>query len=252
MYNILISFGVSTVVFVVIGLWMSPYAAVIPALILFAVLVVVLTRRLGKQVEKEMSKLVPLLQQRKIVQAERLIRRIQKDYGRWQVMLTGQLDAQLGMIHYLQLKWDKSLPLLKKGKWRNWAAMVCIGCVHYRGKRYEEAWKALEAAASVGRKEPMVYIVWATLLTRAGKRTEALDVLTRAQKKIPDSAVLKSLRSTIANKKKIQTKKFPETWYQFFPEDMAASQMMRGRKGGPPPGMGLPQPKVRGKAGRRR
>jgi hypothetical protein len=130
--------------------------------------------------------------------------------------------------------------------------MVCIGCVHYRGKRYEEAWKALEAAASVGRKEPMVYIVWATLLTRAGKRTEALDVLTRAQKKIPDSAVLKSLRSTIANKKKIQTKKFPETWYQFFPEDMAASQMMRGRKGGPPPGMGLPQPKVRGKAGRRR
>jgi len=156
------------------------------------------------------------------------------------------------MIHYLQLKWDKALPLLKKGKWRNWAAMVCIGCVHYRAKRLDEAWAAFEAAAAVGRKEPMIYVVWATLLTRAGKRTQALEVLTRSEKKLPDSELLKSLRATIANKKKIQPKKFPDSWYQFFPEDLAASQMMRGRKGGPPPGMGLPQPKTRGKAARRR
>lgn len=252
MYNILIAFGVSTVVFLLISFLMSPYAAVIPALILFTILILVLTRRLGKQVETEMAKLVPLLQQRKIVQAERLIRGVQKDYGRWQVMLTGQLDAQLGMMQYLQLKWDKALPLLKKGKWRNWAAMVCIACIHYRSKRLDEAWASFEGAAAVGRKEPMVYIVWATLLTRAGRRTEALDVLTRGDKRIPDSDLLKSLRSTIANKKKIQPKKFPETWYQFFPEDLATSQIMRGRKGGPPPGMGLPQPKMRGKGGRRR
>ena len=130
--------------------------------------------------------------------------------------------------------------------------MVCIGCVHYRAKRLDEAWAAFEAAAAVGRKEPMIYVVWATLLTRAGKRTQALEVLTRSEKKLPDSELLKSLRATIANKKKIQPKKFPDSWYQFFPEDLAASQMMRGRKGGPPPGMGLPQPKTRGKAARRR
>jgi hypothetical protein len=110
----------------------------------------------------------------------------------------------------------------------------------------------MEAAAAVGRKESMVYVVWATLLSRSGDRTQALEVIGRGQKLIPENELLSSLRSTIANKKKIQTKKFPESWYQFFPEDMAASQMMRGRKGGPPPGMGLPQPKVRGKAGRRR
>ena len=72
-------------------------------------------------------------------------------------------------------------------------------------------------------------------------------MIARGQKHIAESELLKSLRSTIANKKKIQTKKFPESWYQFFPEDIAASQMMRGRKGGPPPGAVIPQPRMRGK-----
>ena len=163
MYNILIAVGVSATVFLVVSLLMSPYAAVIPAVLVFGILLFVLTRRVGQLVQADMAKLVPLLQQRKVAQAEKLIRDVQSRYGKWQVMLTGQLDAQLGMIHYLQMKWDKAMPLLEKGKWRNWAAMVCMACVHYRQKRQDEAWKGFEAAAAVGKKEAMVYTVWALL-----------------------------------------------------------------------------------------
>ena len=174
MYNILIATGVSVALFVLVSALMSPYAAVIPAVLVFGILLFVLTRRLGQQVQEEMTKLVPLLQQRKVSQAEKLIRDVQQRYGKWQVMLTGQLDAQLGMIYYLQMKWDKAMPLLEKGKWRNWAAMVCIACVHYRQKRQDENLKAFEAAAAVGKKEAMVHVVWATLLTRAASAMRRL------------------------------------------------------------------------------
>ena len=161
------------------------------------------------------------------------------------------MDAQAGMIDYLQLNWDAALPKLQRGTFRNWPAKVCIGAIQYRKGDREGAFKTLSSAVGSAKKEPMAYMVWAVLLVRAGQREEALEVMAKAMKAMPDNAMLKNLQRTIANKRKIDAKKFPETWYRFFPEELRAQHALRGRKGGPI-GPQVPQPKLGAKQLRRR
>jgi tetratricopeptide (TPR) repeat protein len=252
MYNLLISSGVAAIVFIAVAFFMHPVAAAVPALLVFGLLVFFLTRRVSRAVEAEMQMMMPLLQARKVSEAEAHVRGIKKKWGKWQFMLGGQLDAQLGMLDYLQMKWDEALPKFEKGTFQNWPAKVCIGCIHYRRERFDEAWAAFESAAKTAPKEAMIYCVWATLLTRAGKREKALEALTLGLATLENSKQLKELRKAVANKKKIKTKSFGEAWYQFFPEELATQQLMRGRKGQLPAHMQAPQQKIGSRASRRR
>ncbi|MCB9675861.1 MAG: tetratricopeptide repeat protein [Alphaproteobacteria bacterium] len=237
MYNIAISTVAGLAVFALASVWLGPIAGIIPALIVMIGVMYGLSRRTAAQVEAEMQRIVPLLQNRQIPEALALLDDVKGRYGPWQLLLEGQIDSQIGMIDYLQLKFDDALPKLEKGKWRNWSALTCIGCIHWRKGAKEAAYKELSDAASVAGKESIVYLVWATLLTRDGERQRALEVLDQGLKEMPDSEHLKNLHKVVANKKKINTKVFPQTWYQFFPEEMAQQMMMRGRRDGPPPGM---------------
>lgn len=244
MYNILISLGAGTLTFVLIAAWLGSIPAVLPALIVAGLAMFGLARRTGRLVEAEIAAVVPLLQERRIDEAAALLEGIKKRHGRWQVLLEGQIDAQIGMIDYLQLKFDEALPKLEQGRTRNWTALACIGCIHWRKGRKDEAHKALEEATAAGPKEAMAWIVAASLLVRDGKRAEALSTLEKGIQQIPSSELLKNLRNTVANKKPIKVESLPQTWYQFFPEDMAQQMTMRGRKGPPPPGTPqMPQPR---------
>lgn len=252
MYNLLIALGLSAVVFTVVALLLAPLPAILPALLVFGVSLFLLTRRVSSAVEAEIAGLVPLLQARKIKEARALLERIKASYGSWQFYLSGQLDAQIGMIEYLQLKWDKALPLLEKGRWRNWTALLCIGAIHFRKGELDKAWATFEEAAGAAPKQVMVYVVWATLLARKGRHEAAMKVVSDGLSAIDaNNAVLVALKGTIANKKKIDVRKFPELWYQFFPEDAAQMAGMRGRRGQQMPSA-FPQPRMKGKMARRR
>lgn len=242
MYNIAISFGAGFAVFLLTSLALGPIPAVIPGLLITGITMFLLSRRIGALVEAEMAELVPMMQERRIDEAVAKLASIKSKYGRWQMLLEGQMDAQIGMIDYLQMKFDEALPRLEAGKFRNWTALVCIGCIHWRKGRKDQAYEAFSSAASAASTEPLVYMVWTTLLVRDGKREEALVAIDQGVKALPDNQTLKNLRKTVANKKKISTKHFPQTWYQFFPEEMAQQMMMRGRKGPVPEGaQAMPQ-----------
>ncbi|MEN0063517.1 MAG: hypothetical protein AAGA48_15305 [Myxococcota bacterium] len=233
MINLAISLGISLAIYGLVAAWLGVIAGVIPALIALGFALYGFGRRTSKAVEQEMKAIVPLLEGRKIDQAVQLIEGIKARHGNWQFGLQGQLDGQLGMIQYMQLKWDRALPLLEQGKFQNWTAHVCIGCIHYRKGNKSEAWASFERATGISRKETIIYLVWATLLERSGERTQALEVVTKGLEAQPDSAKLKEMKKKLANKKKIQTKSFGEQWYQFFPEEMAKQMMMRGTRGQP-------------------
>ena len=232
MLNFVMSFSASVLVslatFFVLG---NAIASAVPAVLVFAIVFFLIARTVGNRVTAEMNLLVPLLQERKIAEAETHLLSMQRRFGRWQFLLSGQLEAQRGMIRYMQMKFDEALPLLERGQFRNWAASLSIGCIHHRNGSKDQAWKSFAKASKSAPKEPMVYLVWATLLTRDGKREEALSVLSDGLTTLPDNTLLAGLQKTIANRRKIETKRFPQTWYQFFPEDMM-KQMVRGKKGG--------------------
>ncbi len=243
MYNILISLGASLVIFALVALTLQPVAAIFPAVLVLGVVFYLLTRYIGRSVEADLGEAMALVQQRKVDEAAQRIEEVKQRWGRWQLLLSQQLDAQLGLLQYIQMKWDAAYPLLARGSWRNWTALTCMGCIKYREGDKDEAWALFDKAARAAGKEPIIYLVWATLLVRSKSRDKALDVLARGLKKLPNSQALTQLRSTVANKKRINTRAFPQTWYQFFPEDMARQVQGRVRPG-PQPSHGFKGPRM--------
>lgn len=250
MYNLLLSALAGLLTFLVVWGIFSPVAGVIPALLVMTITMFLLTRRIGRRIEGEMMKLVPMLQAQQVEPAQAHLRELKARYGRWQVMLSGQIDAQLGMIDYMQRKWDEALPKLQNGRFRNWQAQVCIGAIHYRKGDRDKAWAEFESARRVAPKEVMIYLVHSVLLLKSGDRDGALTVVAEGLKRAPESDLLKRLHKDLANKRQIKPDKLSENWYQFFPEDLVKSQLVRGRRGPQP--MPFPQPRMGARSAPRR
>jgi hypothetical protein len=243
MYNLLIAALLAVLVFAGVAAWLGPIAAVVPAIGVLLLAMFLLARRTGAAVNAELQGVAPLLQQRRIDEAQTKLVRIKEQYGRWQFLLSSQIDAQLGVIDYLQMKWEEAAPKLESGKFRNPVALLCLGCIDWRKGRKAEAVKRFEAAASASSQDVTVYVVWATLLTRDAQHIQALEAVAKGLKAVPDNKVLKELQGRIANKKKIEVDRFGETWYQFFPEEYAQKMVMRGSRLPTPPLGNQPQPR---------
>jgi len=225
-----VALTVGVVVFVLVTVLVGPIAAVFPAVFFAGLSLFLLARRVGKRVNAELEGLAPLLQAGKIDEGRALLVRVRERYGRWQFLLASQIDAQLGMLEYMQLHWDEALPLLEKGKFRNGQAFVCIGAIHWRRGDKAKAFEALKRAQEVAPKDPMMVAVRATLLLRDDRREEALQALADARGSLPTSKLVSELQTKVANKQKIDPKVFGETWYQYFPEDLRKEMLTRGRR----------------------
>lgn len=266
MYNLLISIALGALtagLAMLIGLTMKVdvpvAAAILPAVFAAVVAMFFLARRTNRQVTAAMAPLGDLLQNQKLAEAQQLIGAVRDQYGPWQFLLKGQLNGQLGVLEYMQLKFDEALPLLEQGTFQNAMVQTLIACVHYRRERLDDAWEMFEKASKTSDKDAMIYVVWATLLVRQDQRGKALEVLSKGLEVIPDHQLLRTMKNTIANKQRIDTQKFPETWYQYFPEDAARMMRMRGTRNQKlPPGVrmqqrqGPPVPRNRGKHSRKR
>lgn len=261
MLNVLFSLLAGVVVGAVVTLAGFPwYAGILPGVLVAAGVAFVLTRRTTQAVQAELAGLAPLLQGGDIAGAKALLHGVSARHGRWQLFLEGQVASQLGMLDYMQLKFDEALPQLQAGRVRDWTADVAVACIHWRRDRLDDARRAFEAAASSRAKEPLVYVVWATCLARKGDRAGALAALSQGLEAIPDQPLLRQLKQTVANKRPIDTRTLPEGYLQFFPEDLAQQAVMRGRRGPSPLDgkvpvrmqQGPPAPRARGKLARRR
>jgi len=249
MYNLLVSLGLALVTFVAVALILRPLAGIVPALLVFGVALFLLTRRVGRKVDAEMQQLLPMLQAQQVDRAREHLEGIKRRWGKWQLLLEGQIDAQLGMLDYVQMKWDEALPRLQRGRFRNWQAQVCIGAIHHRRGELDKAWAELESAVGTAPKEAVAWLVYAHLLLRSGERNRALEVLGRGLQALPDSELLQQTQKDLANKRRLRTDRYPESWYQFFPEELVKSHLVRGRRGPQP---GVPQPRFGAKMAPRR
>ena len=250
MYNLLIALAISIGLFLAVTAWLGPIPAVIPAVAVFGLAMFLLSRRVSQKVQPELDQLPALLEARNIAGAEAVLRKVRNDWGPWQMMLTGQIDLQLGMLQYVQRNWDAALPLLEAGSWRNWMGLTCIGSIQWRKGDKAKAYESFSKAADAAPLEGPLYLVWATLLERDGEREKALKVVDQGLKANAEVPYLVALKNAIANKRKVDTRTFPaQIWLQFFPEDASQDQiaqmqaaMTRGRKDGQTPQFQHPRP----------
>lgn len=264
MYNLLISTAIALATAGLVLLLGFPWvSAIFPALLVFPVVLFLLTRRTGKQVEAAMAPLQELMQKGKIAETEALLVQVRDTYGPWQILLKGQITGQIGMLKYMQQKYDEALPLLEQASGRDWTAQAAQGCIHFRRGDHDAAWSAFDDAVSAAGKDANAWALYVFLLVKHGDRDKALSVLARGLEKTGESELLKKLRNRVANKQRIDPSVLGDMYFQFFPEEMVKRMAMRGTRGNPLEGLpidqiprhmqqGPPQPKMRGKMARRR
>ncbi|TVQ90945.1 MAG: hypothetical protein EA397_10635 [Deltaproteobacteria bacterium] len=228
--SVLLALLTAAAVYPIFWTW---YAPIPPAVLVAGLSFYLLTRWRAGLVQREMQALVPLMQSRQVDKAEALIDEVRRKHGPWVLLVKQQLGVQKAMIRYAQGKFDEAEPLLREGQWNNWQAHVALAAIHHRRGEPDKAWPHFEKAAKASSKEALVYVVWAVVATRNKDRDRALKAVNQGLAKIPGSKVLSDLQSRIANKKKIDVRQLPQTWYHFFPEDLAKQMLVRGRKGGP-------------------
>lgn len=237
MYSIFAAVGAALIAFVLVSLLMSPVAAMVPAVLVLGIVGIVLLRRATNGAQVALAPMQPLMQAGKIEEVDALLVEAQRKWGKWMPTLTGQLNAQRGMLDYVKQNWDDALPKLEKGKWRNWMAQGCIASIHYRKGNKDEAFAMYKSATKAGNKEPLAWIVRSVMLNKDGQRDEALAVVNEGLTHIPGNRQLVDLQQRLANKKRIDTARFGQGWYQFFPEELA--RQMQATRGKTPFGGGF-------------
>ena len=117
---------------------------------------------------------------------------------------------------------------------RNWQAVGMLAAIDLRDGKKAEAVKRLEACHKYGKKDAVMWGLYAYACSQAGDLDKALAVSNDGLGVLPDSKALKDLKSALANKKIKRfkwAKVFGQPWLQFFPEHASQKQMMGGQAG---------------------
>lgn len=163
------------------------------------------------------------------------IKTVQKKYGPWQFYIGKQMDAQIGVIHYLHRDFKQAFEYLKKGFARHWMAMGMLGIIYMKRNQTDNMIKAFEKALTVTRKEPLLYNLYAYCLEQCGQRDRAISIMNKGLKKLPDNENLQNNLEALQNGKKMKMQVYGDVWYQFHLEKTGAmmrkqTKAMQGRR----------------------
>ncbi len=226
MLNVLVSVGLALAAALLAAAFNLPwYAGIAPAVFVFPIAFYLLSMRTNRAIQAALAPLGGLLQERKVDEARALLQRVSDTWGPWQLYLKGQLQAQVGMLDYLEHRFDEALPQLEAAAVKDWTTLSALAAIHFRRGRHDAAAERLAEAAKQSPKEAMAHILRGVLLARmdrGGKgREEALVAVQEGLTAIPDQPALKRLRHQ------------PEAWFQFFPEEITQAMLLRGTRGAP-------------------
>ena len=262
MINLGISAGIGLALFLlgwaVGGSFIAGFA---PAALGFVAAYFLLARRTGRQLEALMKEAMVHFEKGDTVAGRKVLDR-GFVLGRWQLLVTGQIHAQLGSLDYMQQHYKEARAHLEKAqppRWLplpNWSAIAMLAAVEHREGNHEEAVKRIVGGETAGAKDPVYWALRAWICHEAGNKDEALKATSAGLAKVGSSPGLKQIDEILRNGKRLREKTFQAfapTWYQFFPEHMSREQMMqlyqqqqaaRGEKvANVPTGYQFPQPR---------
>lgn len=124
-------------------------------------------------------------------------------YGRWQLLLDRALDGQTGVI-YFTAKQDaeRARPLLERALPNNWQAKAMLAAHHFERKDDDKARAVFEEAVKATKEAGMLWSAYAWCEWRRGRNQQAIAVLQRAQKHLPDDeAITRNLQALHSGKK---------------------------------------------------
>lgn len=136
-------------------------------------------------------------------------------YKNYQFFLKAQLDAQIGMIYYVQKKFKEAEPYLATAFFQQGIAIAMYACIHYKRKNFADMKKAFERAVKHSKKLPLVWNLYAWCLLQNKERDAAIVVLNRALAENAGDPTIASNLDLLKNSGKIKMRGYGEQWYQF-------------------------------------
>lgn len=134
----------------------------------------------------------------------------------WQFGIASQIDSQIGMIHFLNQKYDKALPYLEKSlSFGHWMSGAMLGVIHYKKKNHQQMKRVFEIVVRKGKRQSLAWNLYAYLLQQIGEADAAQKMLVKAASATKNDPKIKDSLLAVQNGKKIKMRAYKEQWYQF-------------------------------------
>jgi len=223
MYNLLIAFAAGVVVTVAVWLAGLPlYAGIVPGVLVFLGVYILLARRIAKRLQALVATAQKELQtisspRDKDAKVAKAVKTLEQglQYDRWQIMVASQVHGQIGILHYMMKDYAAAEPHLLQASKRDAMAQAMLGALYYQRKQYGPMTEAFERAVKAGKKEGLVWAVYAWCLQQSKERDKAIGVLGRAVAANPSDEKLKSALTALQNDKRMKMKGWEPMWWQF-------------------------------------
>jgi len=176
-----------------------------------------LGRKIQEQLEKIFTRAGELLKKQHFDAAIEVMKEGYK-LGPRQFLVKGSIDGQIGVVQYLRKKNEEAEPLLQSASMQHYVAKAMLGILQWKRGEKKKAKQTFELALKSGKKESLLYGVFAYVLNEMKERDAAIAVLNRGLKICKDDERLLSNRSLLQNGKAMKMKVYGEQWYQFMLE----------------------------------
>jgi Tfp pilus assembly protein PilF len=224
MYNLIISCAAAALVFILLKFAVGAYwlMALFIAFLVFVGLFYLISRIVMKKITAIMDTVTKDLQGQRV---EKGIRELQGafKYGKWQIYVNGQLNAQIGMIYYMKRDFSNAFPYLEKAFFKNWVAMGMLAISYMKRNKNDRMKVTFEKAVQGTPKESLLWNLYAYCLNEIGDTGKAKEVLEKGLKKIPGDERLKYNLEALQEGKKMKMKNYGELWLQFHLERPSAA-----------------------------
>ncbi|MCO4769994.1 MAG: hypothetical protein KDA24_08165 [Deltaproteobacteria bacterium] len=225
MYSLIAALLSSLATLGLVSVFTKTSYAVLPAMAVLGGVYWVLARRHSKVVEGLMEDLQREIQQQRVPTAIRMLKGAYP-HAKWVFMLKGQIDGQIGTLHYIQKDFDDALPLLEDAWVKHWVAKGMLASYHFRHHKSDKAFETLDAAIAATKKEPMLYGLKAYMQFKMKDRDGAIASLQAGKAKCPSSAPISSNLIRLQNAESLDMTTFGEQWWQFHLEKPSMKQQM--------------------------
>ena len=219
MFNLAISIG-AAILFAFLLKWpfgVSPWVGVPLGLLLGGGLFYYLAKRVHDSLESIFKMAAEQLKRRHLEAAIQTMKSGYK-WSRWQLLVKSSIDAQIGAIQYMRNKPLEAEPLLKSAGINQYIAKAMLAILQWKRGEKANAKKTFGLAIRAGKKESIMYALYAYVLNEMHEKDEAIKILDQGLKYCKGDERLLDNRTLLQNRKPMKLKKYGEQWYQFLLE----------------------------------
>ncbi len=218
MINLLLGLGAALAVILLssllsIKLWISLPLGILAGAALF----IWQGRKIQQELEKIFTRAGELLKKQQFDKAIETMKEGYKFSSR-QFLVKSSIDGQIGVVQYLRKKNEEAEPLLVAASMQHYIAKAMLGIIQWKRGEKKKAKQTFDLALKTGKKESLLYAVYAYALVEMGERDKAIEILNRGLGICKGDERLITNRNLLQNGKALKMKVYGEQWYQFLLE----------------------------------